>query len=357
MAKPQALCDIIETERPLSTIVFCNTKSDTSLVEALLRRRGFDARRLNSDLQQKQRNRVMNKIRNGELPVLVATDIAARGLDIEQIDLVVNFSLHQQQEVYVHRTGRTGRAGRSGRAITLVGPKDFGQFHYLTKVLTSVEFKEYTLPNDEEVAKARLAHLLEIVRKDEVNTTQRDLAVASLLFKELGDEKIKPDEDFQAFIAKVARYVLQHHVKQEAESLEDELEEKSSKNPASTKTAKTRSESKTDDREKAKSRNGSKERTSRLFFSLGKEDGLGKREIVELVKRLADMSDDEISHVSTRENYLFLDVPKRKSKAIIKALNGVSHNDKTLKVELAENEKKNTRRGQNSGKKSEHRDT
>ena len=79
--KPHALCDIIETERPRSAVIFCNTKSDTSLVEALLARRGFAARRINSDLSQKQRGKVMEKIRSGELPILVATDIAARGID------------------------------------------------------------------------------------------------------------------------------------------------------------------------------------------------------------------------------------------------------------------------------------
>ena len=87
MAKPAALSDIIETRRPSSAIIFCNTKSDTALVEALLRRRGFDARRLNSDLTQVQRQRVMRKIKDGELQFLIATDIAARGIDLSLIHI------------------------------------------------------------------------------------------------------------------------------------------------------------------------------------------------------------------------------------------------------------------------------
>ncbi|MCL4140437.1 UNVERIFIED_CONTAM: hypothetical protein GTU68_014154 [Idotea baltica] len=104
LAKPHALCDIIETQRPRSAIIFCNTKSDTELVEVLLRRRGFDARRMNSDLSQSQRQTVLAKIKSEELQLLVATDIAARGIDIEQLDLVIiNYSLHDQSDAYIHR--------------------------------------------------------------------------------------------------------------------------------------------------------------------------------------------------------------------------------------------------------------
>jgi superfamily II DNA/RNA helicase len=134
-AKAEALALYLKKSDPRSTIVFCNTKSDTELVEILLRKRGFEPRRLNSDLSQKERDRVMQSFRSGDLKLMIATDVAARGIDISDIELVVNYSLHDTSETYVHRTGRTGRAGRAGTALSLVGPQDFTVFHSLSRKL------------------------------------------------------------------------------------------------------------------------------------------------------------------------------------------------------------------------------
>jgi superfamily II DNA/RNA helicase len=134
-AKAEALAVYLKNTQPRSAIVFCNTKSDTELVEILLRKRGFEPRRLNSDLSQKERDRVMQSFRSGDLKLLIATDVAARGIDISDIELVVNYSLHETAETYVHRTGRTGRAGRAGTALSLVGPQDFTVFHSLSRKL------------------------------------------------------------------------------------------------------------------------------------------------------------------------------------------------------------------------------
>jgi superfamily II DNA/RNA helicase len=134
-AKAEALAVYLRNNPPHSAIIFCNTKSDTELVEILLRKRGFEPKRLNSDLSQKERDRVMQSFRSGELRLLVATDVAARGIDISDVELVVNYSLHETAETYVHRTGRTGRAGKSGTALSLVGPQDFTVFHSLSRKL------------------------------------------------------------------------------------------------------------------------------------------------------------------------------------------------------------------------------
>jgi len=143
-AKAQALAGFLTQHKPRSAIVFCNTKSDTELVEILLRKRGFESEHLNSDLSQKERERTMQRFRSGALSILVATDVAARGIDVSDVELVVNYSLHDTPETYVHRTGRTGRAGRFGRALTLVGPQDFALFHHLSKRLP-VSLSEVTI--------------------------------------------------------------------------------------------------------------------------------------------------------------------------------------------------------------------
>lgn len=134
-SKATALAAFLEEYKPKSAIVFCNTKSDTELVQILLRKRGTESERLNSDLSQKERERTMNKFRSGEVKILVATDVAARGIDVKDLELVVNYAIHDQPETYVHRTGRTGRAGKSGKALSLVAPQDFPAFYALQKKL------------------------------------------------------------------------------------------------------------------------------------------------------------------------------------------------------------------------------
>lgn len=130
-SKAQALSKLLADSGAQSAIVFCNTKSDTELVEVFLKRRGFDAAKINSDLSQKERDKVLSSLRNGTLKYLIATDVAARGIDIKELDLVINYSLPKENEVYTHRTGRTGRAGASGKAISVISPLDLPTFRSL----------------------------------------------------------------------------------------------------------------------------------------------------------------------------------------------------------------------------------
>lgn len=207
-AKANMLCDLIETQRPHSAIIFCNTKSDTELVEVFLRRRGFDARRINSDLTQRERNLIISQVRSSELRLLIATDIAARGLDIDQIDLVVNYTIPTEAEVYVHRSGRTGRAGRQGRAIALVGPQDFSAFQNLKRFI-SFELTPLAAPTEEELVAARVAHFHEIVRELSVEMQPRELLIANKLVSDLGNMS-EPPEELVAFMAKLYRVALEH---------------------------------------------------------------------------------------------------------------------------------------------------
>lgn len=141
MGKIDALANILQGNKEEAAIIFCNTKSDTELVEVCLKHRGLDARKINSDLTQRERDNVLTSLRNGKLRYLIATDVAARGIDIKDLPLVVNYSLPKEREVYTHRTGRTGRAGAKGKAVSLVGPTDIGAFYGLSKD-SSIGLKE-----------------------------------------------------------------------------------------------------------------------------------------------------------------------------------------------------------------------
>jgi ATP-dependent RNA helicase DeaD len=156
MARPRDLVKVLEVEQPESALIFCNTREDTSNVAQYLQKRGYDASAISSDLSQSDRERVMARTRAKQLRFLVATDVAARGIDISDISHVINYTFPESPEVYVHRTGRTGRAGKSGVAISLVGPREIGAFYYL-KLIYKIRPHERELPSSTELATLREA--------------------------------------------------------------------------------------------------------------------------------------------------------------------------------------------------------
>jgi len=184
------LVHVLEVEDPESAIIFCNMRSETERVATGLKQAGFNADWLNGDLPQRDRERIMERTREGRLRYLVATDVAARGIDISHLTHVINFTFPESAAVYVHRTGRTGRAGRTGCAISLVGPEELGRLYYLR-----LEYKitpiERSLPTSGE-RKTRQEidriGLLESAFSDAPNPT--DLAVARRLLLHPNAERI-----------------------------------------------------------------------------------------------------------------------------------------------------------------------
>jgi ATP-dependent RNA helicase DeaD len=154
--KPEALTRILEVENFEAMIVFTRTKNETEVVAEKLRARGYAAAAISGDVQQAQREKIVKQLRSGKLDILVATDVAARGLDVERISHVVNYDLPIDSESYVHRVGRTGRAGRRGEAISFVTPRE-------RRLLTSIEratrqpLTQMHLPSVEDVNTTRLA--------------------------------------------------------------------------------------------------------------------------------------------------------------------------------------------------------
>jgi ATP-dependent RNA helicase DeaD len=148
--KDASLVRILEYEDPESAIIFCNTKSDVRYVTAFLQRRGYDADQISGDLTQPAREKAMARIKAGALRFLVATDVAARGIDISDLSHVIGYSAPESPEVYIHRTGRTGRAGKAGIAISLVSGLDIGNFRYLQQV-NQIRIAERKLPGEAEI--------------------------------------------------------------------------------------------------------------------------------------------------------------------------------------------------------------
>jgi ATP-dependent RNA helicase DeaD len=189
--KRQQIVRVLETEDPESAIIFCNTKEETERLTAVLLDKGYDAEWLNGDLAQNERERIMARTREGKLRFLVATDVAARGIDISHLTHVINADFPETAEYYVHRTGRTGRAGRTGTAISMVGPKDIGSL-YLLRLTYKIRPIEKQLPTDGEI---KTRSELDIVQLFEEAFGARvahpdDLALARRLMTHADSEKI-----------------------------------------------------------------------------------------------------------------------------------------------------------------------
>ena len=152
--KLEALMRILQTEPIGTTIVFANTRRDCAEIAEALVKKGFKAQPLHGDMDQPARERVLGRLKSGALQLVVATDVASRGIDVEHINYVINLELPNNTESYVHRIGRTARAGRSGTAITLAEPQQSRRLHYMQKDL-KVEFEKIDIPSDRIIATAQ----------------------------------------------------------------------------------------------------------------------------------------------------------------------------------------------------------
>ena len=148
--KLDGLCRILDAETTGRLIIFCRTKKGVDELVSSLQARGYMADGLHGDLSQTQRDRVMKKFREGKLEILIATDVAARGLDIEQVTHVVNYDIPQDPEAYVHRIGRTGRAGHKGVAITFISPREFRQLKLIER-MAKTRILRRQLPSSTEI--------------------------------------------------------------------------------------------------------------------------------------------------------------------------------------------------------------
>ncbi len=162
--KLDAVCRLIDMHNPQSTIVFSNTKRRVDDLVNGLKDRGYAAAGIHGDITQDKRNRVMTRFKKGDVDILVATDVAARGIDVSHVEMVFNYDIPHDEESYVHRIGRTGRAGKSGRAVSLVSRREFGAFKDI-KRYTKANIKRINLPSDVEFENKRYAKILDLLKK------------------------------------------------------------------------------------------------------------------------------------------------------------------------------------------------
>ncbi len=302
--KKEALCRIIDFAGDFYGLVFCQTKIETDEIAMYLHEQGYASEAIHGDVSQAQREKTLGKFKKKRINILVATDVAARGIDVKDLTHVVNYSLPQEAETYVHRIGRTGRAGKTGIAISLVSPSDSRKFA-MVKRIAKAEIKRMTLPDAQKVVRKKIeklkAQLFQLIGDGEVEP-----------YFELADELlggVAPEE-------MVAALLRLHH--------KDEF------NPETYKPIK---EAKSDFKESRfdKGRGNDRDRGDRrsrrpfesdgdgvrLFIAKGKMDDMSPRKLVDLIQQETNVPQRMLDQVKIMEKFSFVTVPSREAEIIV----------------------------------------
>lgn len=287
--KLEALTRIIDMEESFYGIIFCRTKVQCDEIGRKLIDRGYDAEPLHGDLSQKQRELILHKMRERTISIIVATDVAARGIDISDLTHVINFSLPEDPDAYIHRVGRTGRAGKTGIAITFVAPREFKRFSFIKKV-SKTDIRRESVPEASEIIRIKRARILSRLTalSDEEAQSSHFLPIAEQLL----DGK-RPEV--------VVAALLDHFYK-------DQLDVSKYQHIGGGR----------DDRRGDRPVRDEESGFTRLFIARGRKDGLDKRMLVDYLIEQVGAEDRDIQDVSVREEFSFVSAPLQVAERILK---------------------------------------
>jgi ATP-dependent RNA helicase DeaD len=304
--KPAALGRVLDLEAPTAAVVFCRTRDEVDRLTETLNGRGYRAEALHGGMDQQQRDRVMGRLRGGGLDLLVATDVAARGLDVEQLTHVVNYDVPSAPELYVHRIGRVGRAGREGTAITLVEPRE----HKMLKTIERATGRPIViekLPTVADMRSRRLeltrAALRESLLKDDLDTFRA-------VVEPLGEE-------FDLFEVALAAVKLAH----ETSGTPHEEEELPEVELASTDDRRGRRKAIGRDQRRGRP---ATEGTTRLFVGTGRSSGVRPQDLVGVITGKSYLSGRDIGAIEIADRFSLVEVPESAADDVVAALRQVS---------------------------------
>lgn len=288
-----ALKRVVDFYPDIYGIVFCRTRQETKEVAASLMQDGYNAEALHGDLSQAQRDSVMKKFKNKNLSILVGTDVAARGLDVNNLTHVINYNLPDDIEVYTHRTGRTGRAGKTGIAVSIINMKEKSRIKQIEKFVRK-DFIHEPVPEGAEICKRQLFFLIEKMKSSEIIEDQ----IAPYMNKVYSMlEELPKEEIIKRFVSLEFNRFLNYYKKsRDLNAKEDRNKSEGSK------------------RKKSRS-------MSRILFNIGKGKNITKREIIDLIAGTKGAKSVEIGHIEIFKRASAVEVESRKAKDIIAELN------------------------------------
>jgi ATP-dependent RNA helicase DeaD len=316
-----ALRRICDVNPDIYGIVFCRTKRETAQVADNLIQDGYNADALHGDLSQAQRDGVMQKFRNKSLQMLVATDVAARGLDVNNLTHVINYKLPDQTEAYTHRSGRTGRAGNKGISIALITNKEMGKLRPIERKIKK-KFDKQLVPSGEEICKNQLFSLINNVKETEVNHQQIGTYLENIYASLEGLER---EELIQKFVSVEFNKFLKHYAN--SRDLNDAERERK------------------DDRGKSRD----DENMTRFFVNLGRKDQLNPGKLIGLINDQNITDNVEIGQIEILDTFSFFELDKNFTDETIAAFVDTTFNGRSVNVEVTVKKKRSGGGGRRRG--------
>ena len=322
--KTEILSRLMDIYNPKLTIVFCNTKKKVDELTSELQGRGYFADGLHGDLKQSQRDTVMAKFRKGTIEVLIATDVAARGLDVDDIDLVINYDMPQDEEYYVHRIGRTARAGREGRAFNFVAGRDIYKLKDIQKY-TKTKIERRDLPTLKDIEARYATSMLEKI-KEEIDKGELSK------FEKIVDELLQEDYTSLDIAAALLKFYMVDNRLDGHEELD--MVDYGSKQKLSDSRDKS-----TDSRDrsgKTKPRSGG--RTSgmtRLYINIGNRKGVSPRHILSAIIQETNINKKLVGDIDVYDKFTFVEVGHEYADMIVENLSEKRIKGTKVKVEVA----------------------
>lgn len=316
-----ALKRIVDYYPKIYAIIFCRTKKETQEIADKLIHDGYNAESLHGDLSQQQRDLTMQKFRQHLTQLLVATDVAARGLDVDDLTHVINYGLPDDIESYTHRSGRTGRAGKNGTSIAIVHTRERGKMRAIEKVIQK-DFVEGKIPTAEEICKKQLYKVMDQIVKADVN-----------------EEEIEP---FMADINRYFEYVDKEDIIKKIVSMEfgkflayyadaPEILPPSASSRGDRKERSTRKRSEGGKREPHKAEPG----YQKLFINLGKTDGFYPGEIMQFLNRNIK-GRQEVGHIDLLDRICYIEVPEKDATKVMRAIDGTTYKGRSVRCNDAD---------------------
>ncbi len=321
-----ALKRVVDYYPRIYGIIFCRTRIETQEVADQLIRDGYNAEALHGDLSQAQRDLTMQKFRQHHTQLLVATDVAARGLDVEDLTHVINYGLPDDVENYTHRSGRTGRAGKRGTSISIIHLREKGKVRIIEKVIGK-KFEAGVLPEPQEICTKQLYKVMDELERIEVNETE----IAPFLpevFRKL--EWLTKEDLIKRVVSREFGHFLRYYA--DAPVIEQPTDRRGDSGKE------TEGKSRRERRRKEDGKPQAEEGYTRLFINLGKRDNFYAREIINLVNRYVRDSKIEIGRIDLTANCSFFEVPSEDAALVLAKMKRVKVGDRKVVVDNADRE-------------------
>lgn len=320
--KKEALKRLIDANPNQYSIIFCRTKMETQDVADFLMQNGYGADALHGDLSQAQRDSVMKKFRLKNIDILVATDVAARGLDVDSLTHVIHYSLPDDPEVFVHRSGRTGRAGKNGISMALIKPEETRKLKQI-KIQTKIELTEKQIPKGEDIIKAQVGGLFEKLFTEHEDYFNFDETLIPDLSEFSKEDLVK-----QLLQLQLKELALYYKDKNDLSAIKLSDKESGSNHDR-------RRDRKNGRSSRDKKRNS--ENMTRFFFNLGKRDKLRKIDMLDIINKATSKSKKrvDIGDIEILDKFSFFEVDKNFKNEILNNISYMKFKGKEMRAEVA----------------------